>query len=134
MKKIFFIFFITVFIPDIYANNFISNSIQKSPNKKIDKINYYSSLFKGKVYQNSPLGEGKNGKYDKDDLYRFDKFDCLTFVETVLALTISSNFNEFKKNINNIRYKNGKVKFSSRNHFGWSDKYTMEWEACIYNP
>ena len=78
----------------------------------IDKI---SSSFKGIEYSLNPLGE--NFGIDNDPLYRFDKFDCLTYVETVLALHFAKNKDEFETIINNIRYSNGKVSFETRNHF-----------------
>lgn len=78
----------------------------------IDKI---SSSFKEIEYSLNPLGE--NFGIDNDPLYRFDKFDCLTYVETVLALHFAKNKDEFETIINNIRYSNGKVSFETRNHF-----------------
>ncbi len=82
-----------------------------------ERMEIFSSFFLGKPTLQSPLGEGKRGKFDKDPLYRFDGFDCTTFVETVLALSHSLNFAEFEKNIDLIRYKKGVISFPTRNHF-----------------
>ncbi|MDD2717230.1 MAG: DUF1460 domain-containing protein [Candidatus Wallbacteria bacterium] len=74
--------------------------------------------FLGRPYDHhGPLGEGKTGKYDQDPLWRLDTFDCTTFVETVLALSISGTLPEFEKNMDKIRYENGKVSYATRNHF-----------------
>lgn len=83
------------------------------------RIDQFSSSHLGKPYIASPLGEGVG--YDKDPLYRFDVFDCTTFVETVLAQAISLNKEEFIQNLNLIRYKNGKVSFLNRNHMTSTD-------------
>ena len=64
--------------------------------------------YVGKPYINDPLGE--NIAPDSDPLIRFDAFDCTTFVETVLA-------DGDAEKLNKIRYKNGRVGFTNRNHF-----------------
>ncbi|MBP3397319.1 MAG: DUF1460 domain-containing protein [Alphaproteobacteria bacterium] len=68
--------------------------------------------FLGAPYVASPLGEGVAP--DSDPLIRFDAFDCVTFVETVLAGGDVDALNQ-------IRYKNGNVDFVARNHFIESD-------------
>lgn len=74
-------------------------------------------LQKGSPYLEGPLGEGRNGEFAQEPLYRLDGFDCTTFVETVISLARSTNENQFKEEINKIRYKNGQVSFENRNHF-----------------
>ena len=68
--------------------------------------------YLGISYCLDPLGEEKLP--DIDPLIRFDAFDCVTFVETVLA-----DGNEDK--LTKIRYKNAQVSFFNRNHFIESD-------------
>jgi hypothetical protein len=82
------------------------------------RLDLFSQEFLGLPYgKNGPLGEGPNGQYDQDPLYRFDTFDCTTFVETVMALALSKNTPEFETHLNNIRYENGDVDYFKRNHF-----------------
>ncbi len=74
-----------------------------SPVLSASSVNEYiiknSSDFLGTPYLLSPLGEGKG--IDPDPLYRFDKFDCLTFVETVLAKSYADfGGNQYEKEIN----------------------------------
>jgi hypothetical protein len=64
-----------------------------------------------------PLGEGSEGRYDQDPLFRFDTFDCTTFVETVLSLALSKDGPQFEMTMNHIRYENGEIDFLKRNHF-----------------
>jgi hypothetical protein len=82
-----------------------------------EKINQISAIFLSKPYEFDALGEGEKASFDKDPLYRTDKFDCMTFASTILALTKSHNLTEFQKNIKKINYKNGKVSYLNRNHF-----------------
>lgn len=80
-----------------------------------DRIDLLSKQYLGLPYLVDPLGEAQG--YDQDPLYRFDGFDCLTYVETVLALAMASSEQEFQSLINKIRYKNAQVDFITRNHF-----------------
>jgi hypothetical protein len=74
-------------------------SIEQSANKYI-----------GAPYVLDPLGEGVDGKFDTDPIRRTDVFDCLTFVETVLADT-------GRVNLQCIRYKDCDIDWFSRNHW-----------------
>ena len=64
-----------------------------------------------------PLGEGEDGRYDQDPLYRFDTFDCTTFVETIVSLALARNVDEFEQFMDKIRYEDSKVDYLTRNHF-----------------
>lgn len=64
--------------------------------------------YMGAKYINNPLGEAV--KPDTDPLIRYDAFDCVTFIETVLA---DGNLDK----LNKIRYADGKPDFIIRNHF-----------------
>lgn len=64
-----------------------------------------------------PLGEGDDGRYDQDPLYRFDTFDCTTFVETIVSLALARNVDEFEQLMDKIRYEDSKVDYLTRNHF-----------------
>jgi hypothetical protein len=81
-----------------------------------DRFITLSDFFTGRPYVGGPLGEGATGLYDRDPIYRFDCFDCTTLVETVLALSHSASFDDFKELIVRIRYERGKVSFVTRNH------------------
>ena len=81
----------------------------------MDKI---SKIFLGLPYgKGGPLGEGSDAKFDQDPLYRFDTFDCTTYVETIMSLALSRDVNEFEVHQDKIRYENGEVDYLKRNHF-----------------
>lgn len=82
------------------------------------RVECFSAQFLGRPYNEAgPLGEGLASEYDPDPLYRFDSFDCTTFIETVMALAHSENFEEFKNHLLRLRYKDAKVSFVTRNNF-----------------
>jgi hypothetical protein len=82
------------------------------------RMDLFSQKFIGLPYgDGGPLGEGENGRYDQDPLYRFDTFDCTTFVETTVSLALSRDVDEFENKMDEIRYENSQVDYLTRNHF-----------------
>lgn len=81
------------------------------------RIQSVSAKYLGAPYLLDPLGEGPQGAIDRDPLVRFDRFDCQTFVETVLAQARSATPAEFAAELRALRYRDGNVDFASRNHF-----------------
>ncbi len=97
----------------VCANSSFANGVS-------DRIDFYSESFLGLPYVAGPLGEGPNGKVDKDPLIRFDAFDCTTYVETVMALAFAASDADDADliyTLNQIRYSNGLPSFVTRNHF-----------------
>lgn len=86
-----------------------------------EKIAFYSRLSMGTPYVLGCLGEGSKGEYDKDPLIDFSRVDCMTFCEQVLALSISHNYQNAFQTLQKIRYLNGAISFTARNHFVMAD-------------
>jgi hypothetical protein len=102
--------------PKLKAQQLIQDATSLSDLEQ--RLEYFSGKFLGKPYgSNSPLGEGAIGRYDQDPLYRFDTFDCTTFVETVTSLARSTSLDQFESTMNQIRYHNGVVDYFERKHF-----------------
>lgn len=81
------------------------------------RLQVLSEMFLRTPYHFGPLGEGKRGKWDRDPIFRLDKVDCVTYVETVMALALSRTVREAKQRMQQIRYDQGKIHFGWRNHF-----------------
>jgi hypothetical protein len=69
--------------------------------------------FLGTPYAYSPLGEGEG--VDPDPRFRLDQVDCLTFVETVMALALSDTAEDVLHLLDSIRYR-GRPEYAARNH------------------
>jgi len=82
-----------------------------------ERLNWFSKHFKDTSYVLGSLGEGAKGRYDQFPRYRTDAFDCDTFVNIVIALALSTSLDTFQQCVNDLRYKNGKVSYITRNHF-----------------
>ncbi len=93
------------------------HTLAAKPTPMPERLDTISRYFLGRPYENNALGEGGQGAYDQGPLYRTDSFDCETYVDTVVAIALSENFNAFEKCIDQVRYANGQVNFIKRNHF-----------------
>jgi hypothetical protein len=89
-----------------------------------EQIRFFANIFyqHKTPYLVDPLGEADYGDISSRPLYRFDGFDCTTFVETTMALSLARDPSEFRKLMNRIRYKAGVVSYFNRNHFS-----TLDW-------
>jgi len=85
------------------------------------RVDQASKLFLGRPYVENPLGGGAHRK----EVLRvsLDEFDCVTYMEAVLALAASRNANEFLQELCRLRYRSGNVLWFDRNH------YMVDWLA-----
>ncbi|NLZ94219.1 MAG: DUF1460 domain-containing protein [Bacteroidales bacterium] len=104
-------------------------------NRYVEHISPYRSTSLENVLEKTalffigtPYVESTLDKADEEQLViNLEEFDCVTYVENVLALSLSAksnefNFDSFKKQLQDIRYRNGEVvDYASRLH------YTSDW-------
>lgn len=91
--------------------------IQKKEDTTTARLYYFSEYYLNYPYILFPLGEGHPSKYDEMPRIRLDGFDCQTYVDTILALTLADNTKHFKQCLDKVRYRDGIVSFVTRNHF-----------------
>jgi len=70
--------------------------------------------LRGAAYRLSPLGEGAGR--DPDPRFRLDRFDCVTFVETALALGGARSVAEAERLLDDVRYA-GPPHWERRSHY-----------------
>jgi hypothetical protein len=94
-------------------------SYTKTSRSAAGRIEILSRHFVGLPYQNNPL----IGSADTPEVFTvsLDRFDCVTYIETVLALALASNTREFADWLRKIRYECGRITWKRRNHYmtGW---------------
>lgn len=90
-------------------NYYQSNAAQHQLTKRLESA---ATFFLDQPYAWEPLGEGAGGKYYQEPLYRTDRFDCVTFVDTVLALSKSTDLNQFKQSILQLRYTDQEINYT----------------------
>jgi hypothetical protein len=87
----------------------------KSNSSAGDRIEGFSRHFLGLPYKTNPL----IGTVDTPEVFTasLDEFDCVTYVETVVALARASAVDEFFEWLRRIRYEQGMVEWERRNHY-----------------
>jgi hypothetical protein len=92
----------------------------------------HARSYVGAPYQDNPL----LGSHDKAEKFVTSKssFDCVTFVETVLAECLSSQLQTtYEHELRNLRYKNGFVDWLSRLHY-FSEWLTVNASRGFLSP
>lgn len=115
----------------------VAEKVRKDPLP--DRIGAISAALLGRPYVSDPMGEGAG--YDADPLARYDAFDCLTFVEEVLALSLSPDPAHAADVRDSLRYGDSPKDYVHRRHFmelqwipgttedGWLKDTTAEYGA-----
>ncbi|MDF1684769.1 MAG: DUF1460 domain-containing protein [Legionellaceae bacterium] len=97
------------------------HTLDAKPTPMATRLDAISQRFINQPYEGNALGEGPGAPYDQAPIYRVDAFDCETYVDTVVALALAPDLNHFTQCIKNIRYADGDVTFTKRNHFASLD-------------
>jgi len=120
MKKLGFIMmFIVVWVPGYFLE---AQSFKVIPNKlkfAIEKsISLKSPILIGQYFIGAPYLANRLSKSNPEKVYfSFTDFDCVTYVENVLALYHSKgNHLQFSENLIKIRY-NDSISYENRNHY-----------------
>lgn len=79
------------------------------------RIDAISAALRGRPYLADPLGEGQ--AIDADPFARYDVFDCLTYVEEVLALALSADPAHAASVRDGLRYGGAERTYARRHHF-----------------
>ncbi|MBI3951016.1 MAG: DUF1460 domain-containing protein [Acidobacteria bacterium] len=80
-----------------------------------ERMNIISGHFIGYPYMMNPL----IGSLNVPEVFTasLEGFDCVTYIETVLALALAGSVDQFVEIIRQIRYENGQVDWKSRDHY-----------------
>jgi hypothetical protein len=79
------------------------------------RIDILSRQFLGQIYKPYPL----IGSVDTPEVFTasLNGFDCVTYIETILALSRSSTVADFVEWLRKIRYEEGRIQWDRRNHY-----------------
>jgi hypothetical protein len=98
-------------------------------NGKIDRLHresvdarviYFSSKLLGRPFGLGPTGDGFDAPFSLP-IVSLESFDCLTFVETVIALSLAVSSRHFLELVKTLRYGKAAPSFAARNHFAGVD-------------
>ena len=95
------------------------------------RIERVSGSLVGRPYVVGPLGGGPG----RPEPLRVSAagFDCVTFVETVLALAWARNRREFRRMLRRLRYRAGRIGWTTRNHYMTDWARENEAEGLVVN-
>lgn len=96
-------------------------SISQSKMSNAQKIVYYSGRFLGTPYELVCQGDGPYARYETGPLMNYKQINCMTYCEQVLALALSSYYEEMFNVLQHIRYRNGIIGMATRNHYTMAD-------------
>jgi cell wall-associated NlpC family hydrolase len=90
-------------------------SKKESERSIASRIETLSRYFLGRGYKPNPL----IGSADTAEVFTaaLDGFDCVTYIETVVALARASNVDDFNDRLRKIRYEQGRIQWDRRNHY-----------------
>lgn len=103
----------------LFVDSIIENSAKADIKSDADRIMFFARSMIGIPYCGGTLDVNENESL----VVRTDSVDCTTYVETVLAMYLASKieyggYNDFKKALTKIRYRDGVIKgYSSRLHY-----------------
>ena len=95
-----------------------------------ERMKAVSEPFLGLPYEIDGHGEGAGP--DADPPARYDTFDCLTFLEEVLALALAPDPLGAPSIRNALRYRDGVVDYSQRHHFMLAQWIPLNIEAGFF--
>lgn len=79
------------------------------------RVDVLSRRFVGFPYQSDPLiGSAETAEVFTTSL---EGFDCVTYLETIIALACASNVDDFADLLRRIRYDKGRIEWDRRNHY-----------------
>lgn len=95
----------------------------------LQRMEQASAAFLGRPYLLGACGEGELSEFDQSPLYRTDGFDCVTYVNMVLALCMARDLAHFKQISLALNYYKSNPSFLTRFHFmsvDWNVQNAMQ--------
>lgn len=93
---------------------------------KIDEVGERIA-FLSRQFLNTPYGESTlvgNPRTPEELVVNLAALDCFTFIDYIEAMRMASSFDEFLEALKKVRYKEGIVSYTGRNHFftDWKER------------
>jgi cell wall-associated NlpC family hydrolase len=103
--------------PKDLSHRLVAQLLSKKENESSigSRIETLSRYFLGRGYKPHPL----IGSATKAEVFTASLagFDCVTYIEAVLALALASNVDDFPEWLRTIRYEHGRIQWKRRNHY-----------------
>jgi len=100
------------------------------------RLDFFSKQLMGRPYFLGPTGEGAAAEIDPKPMMDLSRFDCVTYLEHVMALAKSPGEDSVFATLQHLRYIQGQVGFSTRKHYfveDWIGK-SPDWVGLAHMP
>ncbi len=88
-----------------------------APKPYLNRLKYFSHALLERPYFLGPTGEGRFGRIEATPLIDLARFDCVTYIESAMALALSRNTREVLPRILALRYRSDTLDYPTRNHY-----------------
>lgn len=92
-------------------------SRKEAPKDYPGRLKYFSQALENRPYHLGPTGEGRFGLIEPKPLVDLARFDCVTYIESAVALAQSREARDLLPRLLPIRYHGGAVTYDARNHY-----------------
>jgi PBP4 family serine-type D-alanyl-D-alanine carboxypeptidase len=96
-------------------------SRKEAPPLYRDRLHYFSAALEGKPYFLGPTGEGRFGSPDGKPLFDMSRFDCVTYMESVMGMALAPTARHVLGMVKRLRYRGDTLAFTTRNHYFVAD-------------
>ena len=101
--------------------NQLLKETSKSSLSNADKLTCLSEYFLGTPYDLYCEQDGPYALYETNPLVNFEKTNCICMVEVIVAMALSSHYEEFFNVLMHLRYRHGLIGMATRNHYTITD-------------
>lgn len=99
---------------------YVNFTYHRYPNLR-ERVDHLAKKNFGQPYDIYLLGEFPFEVTDDQPLFDLKQSDCVVYAEHVYAMALSSNWKQFFAMLQRIRYEDGVIGFTTRNHFTEAD-------------
>lgn len=87
------------------------------PRDYLGRLKYFTAALQERPYFLGPTGEGRFGLIEPKPLADLTRFDCVTYIESAMALAQIREARELLPRLLPIRYHGDAIAFNTRNHY-----------------
>lgn len=92
-------------------------SRRDAPKDYLGRLKHFSAALEERPYSLGPTGEGRFGLLEPKPLVDLSRFDCVTYIESSMALAQSRDARDLLPHLLPIRYHADAVAYDTRNHY-----------------
>jgi D-alanyl-D-alanine carboxypeptidase/D-alanyl-D-alanine-endopeptidase (penicillin-binding protein 4) len=81
------------------------------------RLRSFSESLLGRPYLLGPTGEGAGSAVEPKPIINLHEFDCVTYMEHVMALAYAQNEDSILAQLQKIRYRSDTLSYETRNHY-----------------